>query len=658
MANETTLNLKLKVNDDGSVVLDKFGKSVKQVETDVNKMSGALNLIKWDSIVSLGERAFHVGEQIYSMGKQAASALNDIERSAKVAGMTSAAYQKLGYAAKMSDVDISSLSVGMKTISRIMDDAAKGTGDAAAEFAAIGVPVKNSEGNLRSLNDILGDVADKFATWEDGPRKIAIALSLFGRSGEALIPMLNRGRAGMADLYAEAERLGLVFGDKLVKKGSEVEDQFKRMDAQIQILKTSFALDIAAPLITHLTKLLEIIRKIESTSVWQKAKDFAKETIMGGPAAGMWSLLPGKAGMSETDAEIMRKSGWGSGVGELAKGAPAGGANRYLDLLTRDRDRREKEIAEWYEYLAKQDTEFLADYEKNRQAMDDSWDKFYSDLEKASSEYWAYEAKAEMEAVDTAAKNSSAMTDAYLKYYEDLDQLQHEYDAGEARLSDERLKRTEKEIKESDTLWTRFGESLSSSLSAGFFDLFKGGISSISDVWRQFCDNLWQSFARAVSQMIVQWLLFEQVQGGAQGGGQGLLGGGSGLGQMFGLLGRGAGLLSGFGSIGGVHVTGLAGSPVTLGEYDAALSLAGLAFAKGGVVSRPTLGLIGEAGPEAVIPLKNGKLPTEGGGGTNIYFVNPIGFPQALMENMGTIIGGIHKSSRARGSANSVIRNG
>jgi len=42
-------------------------------------------------------------------------------------------------------------------------------------------------------------------------------------------------------------------------------------------------------------------------------------------------------------------------------------------------------------------------------------------------------------------------------------------------------------------------------------------------------------------------------------------------------------------------------------------------FAKGGIISQPTMSLMGEAGPEAVLPLKRGpggKLGVAGGGGS------------------------------------------
>jgi lambda family phage tail tape measure protein len=55
-------------------------------------------------------------------------------------------------------------------------------------------------------------------------------------------------------------------------------------------------------------------------------------------------------------------------------------------------------------------------------------------------------------------------------------------------------------------------------------------------------------------------------------------------------------------------------------------------FARGGVVSRPTMfpfangiGLMGEAGPEAIMPLKrgrDGRLGVAGGGGVNVGEIN------------------------------------
>lgn len=78
------------------------------------------------------------------------------------------------------------------------------------------------------------------------------------------------------------------------------------------------------------------------------------------------------------------------------------------------------------------------------------------------------------------------------------------------------------------------------------------------------------------------------------------------------------------------------------------------AFARGGVVNRPTIfpfaggtGLMGEAGPEAILPLtrRNGKLGVEGGGGSNVV-VN--------VDATGSSVEGQEKEAQELGRALSV----
>ncbi len=230
MANESEISMRFKVNDDGSVVLDRIGQKLTEVADNSKKMSSSLSLIKLDSIVNLGERAFHTAERIYNMGRAVAGAINDIERMSKVAGISSDQFQKMMYAAKMTDVESSDLAVAIKKLSSNMDDASRGTGQAAKWIEAMGLSVVDGQGKLKGLDVMLGEIADQFSTWEDGPRKIAVAVDLFGKSGERLIPFLNKGSAGLREFYTEAERLGIILNEEMLGKGSELEDKFKRAE--------------------------------------------------------------------------------------------------------------------------------------------------------------------------------------------------------------------------------------------------------------------------------------------------------------------------------------------------------------------------------------------------------------------------------------------
>jgi TP901 family phage tail tape measure protein len=62
---------------------------------------------------------------------------------------------------------------------------------------------------------------------------------------------------------------------------------------------------------------------------------------------------------------------------------------------------------------------------------------------------------------------------------------------------------------------------------------------------------------------------------------------------------------------------------------------AGASLAEGGIVTRPTVALIGEAGPEAVVPLSGGRSNVSRSSGRPIVIENmPISFPNANLENI------------------------
>jgi len=94
-------------------------------------------------------------------------------------------------------------------------------------------------------------------------------------------------------------------------------------------------------------------------------------------------------------------------------------------------------------------------------------------------------------------------------------------------------------------------------------------------------------------------------------------------------------------------------------------------FAKGGIVTKPTIfpmargmGLMGEAGPEAVVPLKrgsDGKLGVEGGGGTtyitvHINAIEPQSFAQAMRSNKAVVESVVVENILRNGAVRSAIR--
>lgn len=76
-------------------------------------------------------------------------------------------------------------------------------------FQSLGVTAESAGGQMRPLNDVLLDVADKFKTLPNGAEKTGLAMQLFGKSGKDMIPILNQGREGLTELEKAAAKFGV-----------------------------------------------------------------------------------------------------------------------------------------------------------------------------------------------------------------------------------------------------------------------------------------------------------------------------------------------------------------------------------------------------------------------------------------------------------------
>jgi lambda family phage tail tape measure protein len=112
-------------------------------------------------------------------------------------GVAASALIGIGNAAKLADVDMATLGKGLTKLNLNLVKAAEGNEDLARKFAALGVEVKGADGQVVSADVALKQIADRFADMPDGAQKAAAAVALFGKAGADLIPLLNEGAAAM-----------------------------------------------------------------------------------------------------------------------------------------------------------------------------------------------------------------------------------------------------------------------------------------------------------------------------------------------------------------------------------------------------------------------------------------------------------------------------
>lgn len=184
--------------------------------------------------------------------KMAIDDMDNLSKTAQKVGLPTEEVSALAYAAGLSDVSVEQLSSGLVKLTKNMSDAAQGTGEAQKGFKALGIDVKNADGSLKSSGQVLGEVAAKFATYRDGAEKTALAVNIFGKSGAELIPLLNSGADGIAQMTEEARELGLVIDTETGKKAEAFNDNLTRLQSVVKGLWNQVAAQLL-PMLVNLT---------------------------------------------------------------------------------------------------------------------------------------------------------------------------------------------------------------------------------------------------------------------------------------------------------------------------------------------------------------------------------------------------------------------
>ena len=197
-----------------------------------------------------------------------------IERTSKMTGLSSDEVQKFQFAVKMTGGDAESAGMSLLRLERNMADAAAGSKDAQANLAAAGVSMKTLASGDVSAG--LGEIADKFHATADGANKTALAMSLAGRGGASLIPILDQGRAGFTNLDAALENTVSRLTQAQVEGFTKTAEQIKIMDAATEGLSTQIMTKLNPGIVGAVT---ELTKMNEAMSNNIKQGDFLSTTL-------------------------------------------------------------------------------------------------------------------------------------------------------------------------------------------------------------------------------------------------------------------------------------------------------------------------------------------------------------------------------------------
>ena len=198
-----------------------------------------------------------------TMLSKALDTMDQLDEMSEKTGVSVEALSKLRFAGESVGTTTEQLGGGMRKLAKLMGEAAGGSDEAAEIFKTMGVSFKDASGNLRSTDKVLEDIAERFSGYADGPAKAALAMKVFGKSGEDMIPMLNLGKDGLASMATEAERLGINLGGDAAKAAADFNDNMKKLSLTSEAAGMSIVGQLLPSLIQITQELLAGIKNAD-----------------------------------------------------------------------------------------------------------------------------------------------------------------------------------------------------------------------------------------------------------------------------------------------------------------------------------------------------------------------------------------------------------
>ncbi|MBI1370845.1 MAG: hypothetical protein GC162_19600 [Planctomycetes bacterium] len=191
--------------------------------------------------------------------KQFAASGDVLDKMSQRTGITVENLSELSFAAEQSGSNLDSLEKGIKGMQRTINDANNGLGESKDALREVGLSAEALAG--QSPDEQMKRIADGLASIPDDGKRAAVAMKIFGKSGQELIPLLAGGRKGMEALTAEAREFGLTVSTKASKDAAALTDAMNLMRRVVDRLVFGIGGALAPVLTELLTKTAGITAK-------------------------------------------------------------------------------------------------------------------------------------------------------------------------------------------------------------------------------------------------------------------------------------------------------------------------------------------------------------------------------------------------------------
>jgi len=273
-----TLEILIQAKDQASKELEGVTKSTEKMSKQLRGMGVAM--------VAVGVA---ITAALTAMTVQWAKAGDEVAKLAAKTGFTTEMLSELRHAANLSGSSLAGLETGIKRMARTIIDARDGLSTAVRSLEDLGLSYEE----LKDLSpeEQFMTMTKAMANIEDPTLRAAVAMSVFGRAGTDMLPMLANGEEGLEAMRQEAHDLGLVFSADAAKAAEAFNDSITKLKGAFAGIGAQIAKTLA-PIITGLIETItKVIKKIIDWTDRHPALRRAITIITG--AVGLLSLAFG-----------------------------------------------------------------------------------------------------------------------------------------------------------------------------------------------------------------------------------------------------------------------------------------------------------------------------------------------------------------------------
>lgn len=219
---------------------------------------------------SMGLKAVAVGGAVLTPLAAAVNHFSNagdaLDKMSKRTGIAVETLSELSHAAGQSGTDLAAVETAVRRMQRTITDAEDGVSTATDALDGLGLSIDQLRG--LSPEEQFLRIADAMDRIADPTRKAAIAQEIFGRSGTALLPMLEGGRRGLEQLRQEARDFGLVVSTDAAKRAAVLNDTLGILWKTVRMGVFTVG-EALAPMVTDLAG--RVARVIVSVNKWISA---------------------------------------------------------------------------------------------------------------------------------------------------------------------------------------------------------------------------------------------------------------------------------------------------------------------------------------------------------------------------------------------------